>query len=115
MLALTLILCGFAVIYIGMIVYRTVKTPRVGEKKIPVQVDSVFKIRVPLQADSTRSRQAMQNNVLPSSVCQVVFRNRENNEMHSFSMKEEEVQCIHENDSGILTYNGDKFIGFQKG
>ena len=115
MLELILILCVFAAIYIGPIVCRKAKTPRTGEKKIPAQVDSVFKIRVPLQADSTRNRQAMQNTVLPSSVCQVVFRNRENNEIHSFSMKEEEVQCIHENDSGILTYNGDKFIGFQKG
>lgn len=101
--------------YLGIIIYRKVKMPRSGEIQIPAQVDSIFKLRVMLQADTMRNRQAVINPVLPASVYQVVFRDKKTDQMLSFSVKEEIARTLKEKDTGLLTYNGDQLIGFQKG
>ena len=101
--------------YVGITVYLKVNNPRKGEKTITGQVESLFKLRVMLQADSIRNRQVMINNVLPTSVYQLSVRNKENNELLSFSLTEEEAKFIQEKDFGKLTYNGNQFIAFQKG
>ena len=101
--------------YVGITVYCKVNNPRNSEKTVTGYVESLFKLRVMLQADTIRNRQVMINNVLPTSVYQLSVRNKDNNELLTFSLNEEEAKFIKEKDFGKLTYNGNQFIAFQKG
>lgn len=115
MLELGLIIGLFAVLYIAGVAYQRAKAPRNGERKIKAQVESVYKLRVPVQAIGERQRVAHHNTVMPASVYQMVFRDKDTEEMYSFSVKADVAERVKEKDSGLLTFNGDRFIGFQKG
>ncbi len=101
--------------YVGITVYRMINSPKRGEKTVNAYVESLFKLRVMVQADTIRNRMPMINNVIPATVYQLGIRNKETNELMTFSVDEEEAKLIQEKDSGKLTFNGDKFIAFQKG
>ncbi len=102
--------------YIGITVYRAANSPKKGEKTVNAYVESLFKLRVMVQADTSRNRVLpMINNVMPASVYQLSVRNKENNELMTFSINEEQAKFIQERDTGKLTYNGGQFVAFQKG
>ena len=102
--------------YVGITVYRMINSPKRGEKTVNAYVESLFKLRAMVQADTSRNRVLpMINNVMPATVYQLGIRNKDTNELMTFSVDEEKAKFIQEKDSGKLTFNGDKFIAFQKG
>lgn len=98
-------------------IYKKVKASNGGreKRKVKAQIESIFKLRVPLEARGERERFINNNTILPSSVYQMVFRNCDTDEFYSFSVKGGVVERLKEKETGLLTFKGDRFIGFQKG
>ena len=106
------ILFGFLfLLYVVLAIIKRVRSPKKGERTVHARIDSIFKLRTPIEIPS-RERQVPNNTIVAPSVCQVSFCTDQNEHL-SFSIDSEQALQWKEDMPGTLTFNGELLLAFK--
>ena len=108
-----LVLGILVLLYIVAAIVQKVRVPNTGKRVANVKVESIEKLRVPIDVQ-TRGRQLTNHTVMPVSKYQINFRDCDTNEMYSFAVATKYGEEFRENQLGKLTYNGANFLKFER-
>ena len=102
-------------LYIAVVLYLRIKRPKKGIKEVNVRIEALNRIRAQIAPRNTGGDELKSNLAQPpASRFDVTFTDEEKNEAYVFSMSERLCDEMKIGDKGMLRFNGDKFISFEK-